>query len=177
VATDDLARLLAKDEIRELAFRYALALDSRDFETFAELFTREGVFEGVLTGATVGRDEIARSVARTFKAFGATVHFVSNHVIDLESESTARGVVYTRAEHEVDGQWIVQAMQYWDRYELQDGRWRFANRRLLAWYAVDKLDRPLGYDTMRWPTAEVARRTLPEAWPTFAVYEREKHAL
>jgi hypothetical protein len=177
VSTDGLALLLAKDEIRELAFRYALALDTRDFEMFAELFSREGTFEGVLTGPTVGSREIARSVAKTFKPFGATVHFVANHLIDLESESSARGVVYTRAEHEVDGQWIVQAMQYWDRYETEDGRWRFAGRRLLAWYAVDKLDRPLGHDTLRWPTADVARRTLPEAWPTFAAYEREKHAL
>jgi uncharacterized protein (TIGR02246 family) len=171
-ADRQLRELLAREEIRELAHRYALALDARDFDAFAALFAPDAEFFGVISAPARGREEIAARISQTFRAFGATIHFVANQVIDLEGPGTGSGVVYTRAEHELDGKWIVQAMSYRDRYALVDGRWTFASRRALAWYAVDLLERPLGRHALRWPGGPPLQRTLPEAWESYRDFER-----
>ncbi len=51
---DALARLLARDEIRELAHRYAVAIDSRDLDALVALFVDD---------VRVGRDGARRCAA------------------------------------------------------------------------------------------------------------------
>lgn len=165
-----LARLLAKDEIRELAHRYALAVDSRDFEGFARLFTDRAEMVMVLNGRVSTPEGIARTVSDQFHKFGPTIHYVCNQVVDLVDEDHATGVVYTRAEHEIDGEWVVQAMNYWDRYERTGRGWLFARRELKVWYALDILTRPQGEDTFRWPGIPVGKRTLPDSWDTYRAH-------
>src|SRR5574340_1348427 len=45
VGAGALARLVAKDEIRDLASRYALAVDDHDIRTVLAMFTNDGTFE------------------------------------------------------------------------------------------------------------------------------------
>lgn len=180
--TDDqeerIARLEAKDEIRQLAYRYALALDARDFDAWESLFVPDCEFHSVFGKEPIrGREPMRRAISKTFRGFGATVHFVGNHVVDLQDEiaaegATATGVVYCRAEHELSDSYVIQSMQYWDRYERHEGAWRFVVRRLRVWYAVDVLERPVGPDSIRWPGSPARRRTLPEAWPTFEPFAK-----
>lgn len=133
-----LARLEAYEAIRQLASRYAAALDRRDVGAMVELFV-----EDVRTGdGGVGRDALAAWLDPVLRPYRITFHLIGNHVIDLADDDHASGIVYCRPEHEVGRQWIVMPMQYWDRYERRDGAWYFKSRTPKVFYAADVLDRP-----------------------------------
>src|ERR1700676_1646580 len=136
------ARLEAYESIRQLASRYALALDSRDVEAMADLF----VVDVAVGDGRVGRSALAAFFAEILRPYGVTFHLIGNHVIDLLDDDHATGVVYCRPEHERGDLWVVMPMQYWDRYERRAGSWYFKSRKPLAFYAADVLEHPLRVD-------------------------------
>ena len=143
-----LDRLEALEEIRQLVAKYCLALDMRDLDALCGLFPED---------VRVSRDETGRRALRrwfdqTLRAqFTGTAHIAGNHIIEFESADSARGLVYSRNEHETGEQWIAMTMLYWDRYERIAGRWLFRRRLPLYWYACDSRTPPLGANKMRWP--------------------------
>jgi hypothetical protein len=114
------ARLLALEayeQIRQLAARYALALDSRNIDDVVALFV-----EDVRTAdGGRGRQALTEWFDSVLRPFTTTFHLIGNHVIDLADADHATGIVYCRPEHEVGDLWIVMPLQYWDRYERRDG--------------------------------------------------------
>jgi hypothetical protein len=160
-----LLRLEALEEIRQLASRYALALDSRDVPTLVSLFA-----EDVRTGdGGVGREALARWFDPVLRPYRATFHLIGNHVIDLVDDEHATGVVYCRPEHEVGELWVVMAMQYQDRYVRQGGRWYFRSRRPRVVYAADVLESPLTVEgRFHFPgNPMLTKAELPEAWESW----------
>ncbi len=158
-----LDRLLAYEAIHQLAYRYALATDSRDLERLVGLFVDD---------VRVGRDERGRAALKAFfdrslRAIGRSILQVSNHVIDFDDDDHASGVVYCRGEIEAGEQWVVQAICYLDTYERRDGSWYFVRRRHLLWYGADVLERPIGLPSANWPEHHTGKGTLPEAWPSW----------
>ena len=113
-----LERLEATEAIRQLAARYALALDSRDVQTLAwPVRRRRQTGDG-----RVGREALAEWFDPILRPYATTFHLIGNHIIDLvQDDDHATGVVYCRPEHEVGDLWVVMPMQYWDRYERRDG--------------------------------------------------------
>src|SRR5262245_45500782 len=110
-------RLESLEQIRQLPHRYALALDTRNIEDLVELFVPD-----VRVGReAVGREALARWFTETMRRFGTSIHFVGNHVIDIDAPDRARGVVYCRDELERQDDWGVGHLQYWDAYERRDG--------------------------------------------------------
>jgi ketosteroid isomerase-like protein len=154
------------EEIRQLACKYAEAVDSRDIAGLVALF---------VTDVQVGRDGRGRAALaewfdRVLRTFSVSIHFIGNHRITFEDAAHASGVVYCRAEHEVDGEWIVMMIQYWDTYEYQDGAWLFRRRREKVWYGTDALHSPVGDLKDRWPGRPPATAALPDAWPTWSEF-------
>lgn len=146
-----LDRLESIDEIRQLVAKYCLALDMRDLDALVGLFP-EDVRVG---GGERGRAALKRWFDDTLRLqFTGTAHVTGNHIVELESRDTARGLVYSRNEHETGDEWIVMTMLYWDRYERIDGRWLFRRRLPLYWYAADQNAPPIGANKMRWPDRE-----------------------
>jgi hypothetical protein len=146
-----LARLESLDEIRQLVAKYCLALDMRDLDALCGLFPED---VRVSKDAS-GRRALKRWFDETLRAqFTGTAHVTGNHIIELEDADRARGLVYSRNEHETADQWIAMTMMYWDRYERIDGRWLFRRRLPLYWYACDLRTPPLGANKMRWPGRE-----------------------
>jgi ketosteroid isomerase-like protein len=128
-----LAALEAREQIRQLASRYAQALDARDVVALAGLFVPD-----VQVGdGTIGRDALARWFELILRPFTVTFHLIGNHVIDQLDATHATGVVYCRPEHQVGREWIVMPMQYWDRYQSHDGQWLFKSRSVHPYYAAD----------------------------------------
>ena len=161
-----LDRLDAHDQIRMLAARYALALDSRDVATLVSLFV-----DDVQTGdGGVGHEALARWFDPVLRPYSTTFHLIGNHVIDLQDDDHATGVVYCRPEHEVGDLWVVMPMQYWDRYERVSGRWCFAQRRPHSWYYTDWAHPPVGPLKMRVPGQEPQAASLPGAWPSWNTF-------
>lgn len=163
-----LDRLESAERIRQLAARYALALDSRDVPALASLFASD-VAAG--NGET-GRDALARWFDPVLRPYGITFHLIGNHVIDFDDADpdVAAGLVYCRPEHEVNGEWIVMPLIYHDRYVREaDGHWYFRSRKPKPFYAADvranPLDAPGRFHFPNNPYLDAA--SLPESWESW----------
>lgn len=148
---DRIDRLESIDAIRQLVAKYCLALDMRDLDALCGLFPED---------VRVSRSESGRRALKVWfdqtlrDQFTGTAHVTGNHVIEFDSADVARGLVYSRNEHETGDEWVVMTMLYWDRYERLDGTWLFRRRLPLYWYATDMNAPPVGDDKMRWPGRE-----------------------
>ena len=157
-------RLESLDAIRQLVARYCLALDMRDLDALVGLFPED---------VRVSRDERGRlALKRWFDdtlrhQFTGTAHVTGNHVIEFEDPDHARGLVYSRNEHETGDAWVIMTMMYWDRYERVAGRWLFRRRLPLYWYATDLNAPPIGNRKMRWPDRDPYDGGWADFWPSW----------
>lgn len=133
----------APQELHDLAFRYGLAVDTLDCAMLASVFTADGVLRGVgqadarYTGAggcAVMIDEVRASFART-------QHNVFNQTFDIAADGTVTGLTTGLASHILPDSGDAEggasekalldfAMRYHNRYAIEDGRWKFAERQL-----------------------------------------------
>jgi ketosteroid isomerase-like protein len=161
-------RLLSYEAIRQLAYRYAIAVDARDVETVTSMFV-----DDVKVGpGAVGRDAMRAFFEEAFsKNDGMTILNVGNHLIDFDEPDRAHGVVYCRAEIESGEEWIVQAIVYRDRYERREGIWYFRGRQHLLFYGADMLQRPIGLAPAEQPELGTGKGSMPEIWPTYREFQ------
>jgi hypothetical protein len=165
-----LARLEAVEAIRQLAARYALALDMRDLDTLVTLFVDDGrnVFYAPGETGTPGGEALWRRYNATQRAYSNSQHFIFQHVIDVDDEDHAHGIVYARCEQEIgEDTWTLCNSQYWDRYERVDGRWLIAERRGVPWYFTPWPEAPVGARKMRYTDRPHEEAVLPGCWPTW----------
>ena len=117
-----------------MAYRYARAVDRRDWSLAATLFTEDAV----LTGARfelVGVERILRGL-RSVERYRATFHAVHNQTLEIDVDD-ATGETYCVANHllERDGRpfKLDWGIRYQDRYRRgEDGAWRIARRELIV---------------------------------------------
>lgn len=163
---DALARLVAHDEIRLLASRYAVAVDSRDLDALVALFVPD-----VRVGRDrIGRDALRDEFATSLSSVGVTVLQVGTHNIDVLDDDHAVGVVYCTGEVEADGDWVRQAILYRDTYERRGGTWLFVRRVHELWYGVRVDPHPLAQEPAEWPRSATGRGTVPESWTTWRTF-------
>jgi hypothetical protein len=170
-ATPDLESLLARverleslDQIRQLAAKYALALDMRDADAWVGLFPVD---------VKVGDGQSGRKALRSWfdkvhrEQFTGTSHHIGGHIIEFIDSDHAQGVVYSKNEHETGSEWVIMQMMYFDRYERVGERWYFRRRLPLYWYATDLNKPPIGSDKMRWPGREPYEGTFHDLFPSW----------
>ena len=168
---DALGELLARDRIRQLAERYALAVDSKDLDRLATLFV-EDVDNGRYG---TGRAGVKAFYVQSLRNFHCSMHLVGNHVIDFDDDDHAHGVVYCRAHHHVlePEHWFDEALAYWDVYERVGDDWLFRRRRLRSWYR-QHFGHPDHGTERHVSSGEVAGPKrgpqMPEAFPTFDAF-------
>ena len=165
-------RLESLDAIRQLPAKYALTLDMRDIDMMVTLFP-----EDVSVGkAGTGRAALRVYMDRTLRSpFTGTSHHIGGHIIDFDDADHAHGIVYSKNEHETpvaggDDEWVIMQMMYADDYVRQDGRWYFARRLPLYWYAADLNKPPIGEKKIRWPGSEPSEGNFHTLFPAFAEY-------
>lgn len=160
-------RLESLDAIRQLPAKYALALDMRDMEAMVSLFPAD---------VRVGKDASGRQALRAYmdrtlrSPFTGTSHHIGGHVIEFDDADHAHGVVYSKNEHETGDEWVIMQMMYVDDYVRQDGRWHFARRLPLYWYATDLNKPPIGDNKMRWPGTEWVEGNFHKLFPSYAEF-------
>jgi SnoaL-like domain len=140
---DHTADLLA---LRALVDRYASAVDARDADAFAGLFTADGalaVHEREGDPAIVryrGHEEL-RSVMGLLRHFTATFHLMANHLCTTAGDE-ATGEVYCMAHHLIeDGDAatdLVMYIRYRDAYERTPAGWRFARRDVMRQWTEER---------------------------------------
>ena len=161
-------RLESIQQIRRLAWEYGQAVDARDLDRLANLYVEDYTDDTVLRAR--GREAVKKRLGAILRHFTTSMHLVGNQVIEIDDDDHARGVVYTRAEHEIGGQWVVMALHYWDTYERRNGRWYFKLRRPLRVYTAELLERPVGPLKDRWPGLPPAKAPLPDAYPSWGKF-------
>ncbi|MCB2060062.1 MAG: nuclear transport factor 2 family protein, partial [Novosphingobium sp.] len=165
-------RLESLDQIRQLPAKYALCLDMRDIDMMVTLFA-EDVRVG---GEQTGRKALRAYMDTTLRSpFTGTSHHIGGHIIDFDDPDHARGIVYSKNEHETpvpggEDEWVIMQMMYADDYVRQDGRWYFARRLPLYWYATDLNKPPVGENKMRWPGSEWTEGSFHKLFPSFEEY-------
>jgi uncharacterized protein (TIGR02246 family) len=159
----DIDRLLAYEEIRQLAARYALATDSRDLDALVALFV-----DDVQIGRDrFGRDALRLAMEESLRGIGISILDVGTHVIDLVDDDHATGHVYCKGEIQDGERWIHQAILYRDTYERRDGRWYFVRRRHELWYGAPPGVNPLTLPPANWPEHHDGIGTVPGVFPTW----------
>ncbi len=118
--------LADKDEIRELAARYAHHVWQQDPAGCANLFTEDGVLD-----ASGQRSEGRGAVEASLRAaqIAAMKPMVHNHIIDVRGD-TATGVCYVDLRGSLQGRSMIGAAWYDDAYQRAGGRWLFKSRKL-----------------------------------------------
>jgi ketosteroid isomerase-like protein len=168
---DATEELLARDRIRQLAARYALAVDAKDVDGIAKLFV-DDVDNGRYG---LGHEGVRRFYDQSLRKFHCSMHLIGTHVIDFDDDDTAQGIVYCRAHHHVlqPEHWFDEALAYFDTYERIAGEWRFRRRRVRSWYRQE-VGHPVNGPHRVSPTIESSGpkrgARMPEAFSTFDAF-------
>lgn len=173
------ARLEARTAIRELVARYCFAVDERDVAGIGECFARDGVMrslDGVMDAR--GRAAVIEQFHGRFAVLGPSNHYTHDHLIEFEdaSSSRAHGLLNTHAEVVRHGELLVTSLRYHDRYCLEEGRWRFAERVLAFFYYARpaELAEAMRGVTRNRAYAEPLAADFPERSPHWQAYYRER---
>jgi uncharacterized protein (TIGR02246 family) len=121
--------LLDREEIRDLAIRYAHGVWRKDAAAVAELFGPDGEMDTGTGEPMRGRDEIRATYGRMF-ATDDFFPFIHNHVIDLDGDA-AIGWCDLDLRAVIDGRRRCGFGCYEDRYVRTEQGWRFRSRRLV----------------------------------------------
>lgn len=122
-----------KDAIREVLADYCFALDEGRFDDMAALFTEDGTWDTAF-GAATGRPGIVALVksirARAPQTAPRGIHLVTNVVIALAGARATVRSNWTVVQNGPDGPKVGSGGSYADAMVKQDGRWRFALRKI-----------------------------------------------
>jgi SnoaL-like domain len=125
----------APQELHDLAFRYALAVDTLAAGGLAAIFTDGGVVRGYGENPIEFRGEegLRRMIGQVGEAFQKTMHNVFNQTFDRDDHGVVTGQTTCIASHILHGEdWTLMdmALRYHNSYAQQDGLWKFSERRL-----------------------------------------------
>lgn len=163
-----LDRLVAHDEIRQLASRYAVAVDSRDLDALVALFVDDvRVGRDPQGQDLVGPGELRAAFQASLSAVGVTMLHVGTHQIDLLGPDDATGLVYCQGQVADGERWIHQSILYRDTYARRAGRWLFVRRVHELWYGQAQERHPLEQPPADWPMHADGRGTVPESFPSW----------
>ena len=163
-AITTLEQLLAREQIRDLVDRYAVAIDGHQVDDVAALFDPEMDDEKYGKGQDGVRAWYAERL--TYGANPSGLHHnVGVHQIDLVDDDHATGFCYMLGAGIDGSDWMQSAGMYVDSYVRRGDRWYFAHR-LWAGTGIVR------FDTAEQPGAPDAP-TPADAW---ALYREHRAA-
>lgn len=164
-------RLESIEAIHQLVAKYSLSLDMRDLDAHVNLFAPD---------IRVGKEQIGRAHLKSWlddtlrNQFTGTSHHLGQHIVEFTDPDNAVGVLYSKNEHECDGEWVIMQMLYWDDYQRIDGQWLFRRRLPCYWYATDLNKPPIGELKMRWPGREHYDGSFHDLFPSWQEFWAER---
>jgi hypothetical protein len=145
-----IAALEAVEEIKALKYRYLRACDRKDPDAFRDCFVAKGAF--IDYGPRVGRFDDADGIAEVFRTVGLKqvdgryvildMHHGMHPVIELVGDGQATGAwsLRFRQVNLVDRTERLSAIEYDDRYEIENGQWRIRSSQVtVLWTLVRPL--------------------------------------
>lgn len=127
--------LLAREQLRDLVARYAMAVDDHDLEAVATMFHPDAVFDrdGHLAH---GWDEIAETLGASMRGFRRMLHTPHAAVVELVGADVASGDSSGHAELVTSRGVLLAAYRYADEFARHEGRWVFTRRAVRFLYAT-----------------------------------------
>lgn len=134
-------------ECARLSITYAHAVDFGRYDEFAGLFTEDGVL--ITTTRTEGRERIRRRMDARDPLLRSR-HVLTNILVDVIDEATARGATYltlyrhvgprTEQPEPIEADALAAVGHYADEFTRVGDRWYFASRELeFAFLSPDAL--------------------------------------
>lgn len=153
----EMEEAVAKMQIQEVMYRYALYHNTDRPDAYAELFTEDANFFGFIHGRDAIHEMAVEEVDK-LATLGVSVHgdysfgFLStqivNPVIDIIDESHATGIAYVQTVvPDVDNgdvPTILSVGTYRDEFRKVDGKWLIAKREFSTSHSNPELGAKLG---------------------------------
>lgn len=130
---DRIRQIEDREAIKDLVVLYGFVMDERDVPSIRKLFTEDAELrsaDGVF--AAVGIDRIIETYEGRFAALGPTNHVSHGHVVRLDPQDpdSASGLVAASAEVVRNGETMLVALRYHDRYRRTADGWRISYRKM-----------------------------------------------
>lgn len=127
----------SRTAIHRLVSDYCHGCDKHDIERFMSIWHDDAVWEiGAPYGDFHGAAEIRHAMEDLiWQALPETHHWTTNLVVDFESADVAAGLCDVSCEAvDAEGQTILIAATYRDRYERHEGAWAIVRRGVDIFY-------------------------------------------
>lgn len=134
----DIQRLSDEQEITALLYRYARAVDTKDWATYRSVFTSDAVIDYSSAGAIAGSvDEVTEWLSTGFATIPWTMHYITNIEADIDGDTArVRAMFYNPMQ--LPGMSDMSSCGGYYHHQLvrtEDG-WRSANlREENVWFA------------------------------------------
>ena len=129
----DLQALIDEREIRDLAFRYCRALDTKDWALLDEVFVPDATGQLGTPTTLVGIEAIRDRIRTALAHLDDSQHLVGNHEIAVDGDAATHRC-YLQAQHireaATGGPNYIVAGRYEDRLARTDVGWRITHRTL-----------------------------------------------
>ena len=146
-----------------------MAVDDHDLTAVAAMYAADGCF--VRRGrVSDGRDQVLRSLEKSMRRYGPTIHTPHTLVITWDDADHARGVATGHAELALHSDLVLAAYRYHDGYRREPEGWQFTRRELRFIYGVRAGALPTAFSDLlrlRWPDEPASAADLPESLPTW----------
>ena len=162
-----LARLLAKESIRDLVLDYSSAVADKDTEFMSSLFVDDADFGPYGKGP----DALQELMQKTMGSLEMGIILITNHRIRFVDDTKAEGEVWARCfAQNTDEGYYEQVIKYVDTYRRTSvdnsgvGIWKFETRKHLLWFGEGK-ESPLLQNEANWPSKNIGVGRIPLADP------------
>ncbi len=171
---DKFAELIAKSEIEDTLFRYARAVDRRDWDALRACFQEDATDEhGEFAG---GPGQFIDWVSNRHANVPFSMHFLGNCLIEFLDDRSAvaetyfvaiqRREAHSTAEDKNGSTDLEVFGRYCDRFENRDGAWRIAKRKVV----YDSTRNQPSSNHLRALVGVIGRRDLDD--PLFAMLRK-----
>ena len=154
---DKLDELWSREQIRQLAYSYAYAVDTLDWNLMDSLW----VPDYPPAPPPLLDYHAMRKLPAKFAQQGASMLLVGNHRINFENADKAQGAVYCHCFVDRDSL-LEQTIIYVDAYERRDGKWLFVQRDHLLMWGRDGGENPMKLPPADWPKSQIGAGTAAQ---------------
>lgn len=121
----------AHDEqaLRDLVYAYADAVNRRDADAWAALWTEDGVWEA-FGQSFEGRERVVATWKAAMEGFALAFHISHHGVLTIDGDVAQGRWTVSEQLQTKDGTGAILLTLYHDDYRREAGQWRFTRRRL-----------------------------------------------
>jgi len=123
------------EEIRGLRFKYHDFLNRSRFERMSELYTDDARVRIDYVASAEGKEEIHEFFLTIPRTLSFIKQFIHNHLVNVDGDM-ASGVAYMDARYAAEGQSLMVAGRFDEKYRRTTAGWRIADTFVTLYFSV-----------------------------------------